>query len=93
MAEGVAARTSKRTAATEKGDPMAAKEKSARAASPRSKTKAATEGRTILGRRKAPAPMITEGMIAERAYLISQSSECASELENWLRAEAELQRV
>ena len=31
-----------------------------------------------------------EEMIAERAYLISQSDECASDVENWLRAEAEL---
>ena len=30
-------------------------------------------------------------MIAERAYLISQSGEGTSDVENWLRAEAELQ--
>jgi hypothetical protein len=52
-------------------------------------TKTATTRRTT-SRRKA-APAITEAMIAERAYLISQSGEGSSDLENWLRAEAELQ--
>lgn len=38
----------------------------------------------------AQAVEITHDMIARRAYEISQSHECASELDNWLRAEREL---
>ena len=33
---------------------------------------------------------ITQEMIAERAYLISQSDRAGSDEENWLRAEQEL---
>lgn len=33
---------------------------------------------------------ITHEMICCRAYEISQSSQCGSEMENWLRAEREL---
>jgi hypothetical protein len=67
---------------------MAAKEKKAATASARSATKTAAR-KTTSGRKAEPA--ITEEMIAERAYWISQSGEGASDVENWLRAEAELQ--
>jgi hypothetical protein len=39
---------------------------------------------------KAAAPEITQEMIAERAYHISQSGEGGTDEENWHRAEAEL---
>jgi len=40
---------------------------------------------------KAQSPkQITYEMIAKRAYEISQSPQCSSEFENWLRAEREL---
>ena len=69
---------------------MAAKEKKTSTTSVPPDT-AATKPTTrrATTKRKA-APTLTEEMIAERAYLISQSSECASDVENWLRAEAEL---
>jgi hypothetical protein len=38
----------------------------------------------------AQAVEITHDVIARRAYEISQSHECGSELDNWLRAEREL---
>lgn len=43
----------------------------------------------------APAPAaarkeITRDMIAKRAYEISRSPKCGTEMENWLRAEREL---
>lgn len=37
-----------------------------------------------------PARTITNDMIAKRAYEISQSPLCGSEVDNWLKAEAEL---
>jgi len=40
--------------------------------------------------KKAAAPEITQEMIAERAYHISQSGEGGTDEENWQRAEAEL---
>ena len=40
--------------------------------------------------KKAAAPEITQEMIAERAYQISQSGEGGTDEENWHRAEAEL---
>ena len=40
--------------------------------------------------KKAAAPEITQEMIAERAYHISQSGEGGTDQENWQRAEAEL---
>ena len=75
---------------------MAANEKKTAAASTRSTTKAAAAKKTTTTRkattsRRKAAPAITDEMIAERAYWISQSGECASDVENWLRAEAELQ--
>jgi Protein of unknown function (DUF2934) len=42
--------------------------------------------------RKAAAPEITQEMIAERAYHISQSGEGGADEENWHRAEAELRQ-
>ena len=42
--------------------------------------------------RKVAAPEITQEMIAERAYHISQSGEGGTEEENWHRAEAELRQ-
>lgn len=68
---------------------MAAKDKKTTTTGTRATTKATTP-RTTTSRRKA-VPVVTEGMIAERAYWISQSDECASDVENWLRAESELQ--
>jgi Protein of unknown function (DUF2934) len=41
--------------------------------------------------KRAAVPVVSEAMIAERAYWISQSYECGSDVDNWLRAEAELQ--
>jgi len=44
----------------------------------------------------APAPakkVITQDMIAVRAFEISQSSLCGSEQDNWFRAEQELRGV
>jgi DUF2934 family protein len=41
---------------------------------------------------KAVAPEITQEMIAERAYHISQSGEGGTDEENWHRAEAELRQ-
>jgi hypothetical protein len=38
----------------------------------------------------AKAPVITHEMIARRAYEISQSPQCGSEYDNWIRAEREL---
>ena len=67
---------------------MAAKEKKpAATAEKKPTTRRATSTRT----KAAPAtPEITDAMIAERAYHISQSGEGSSDEENWLRAEAEL---
>ena len=42
--------------------------------------------------RKAAAPEITQEMIAERAYHISQSAEAGTDEENWHRAEAQLRQ-
>ena len=39
------------------------------------------------------AKQITHEMIAKRAYEISQSPLCGSEMDNWLRAERELRGV
>jgi hypothetical protein len=64
---------------------MAAKEKKAAAAAPK-KTRSTTSTRAKTG----TASAVTEEMIAERAYHISQSGEGSSDVENWLRAEAEL---
>jgi hypothetical protein len=54
----------------------------------------ATEKATTLdaASRKAAAPEITQEMIAERAYHISQSREGGTDEENWHRAEAELRQ-
>jgi hypothetical protein len=40
--------------------------------------------------KKTEPPVVTEQMIAERAYYIALSGTGASDHENWLRAEAEL---
>ena len=42
--------------------------------------------------KKAAPPEITQEMIAERAYHISQSGEGGTDEENWHRAEAELRQ-
>ena len=42
--------------------------------------------------KKAAAPEITQEMIAERAYHISQSGEGGTDEENWQRAEAALRQ-
>ena len=36
---------------------------------------------------------ITHAMIAKRAYEISQSPQCGTEVDNWLRAERELRNA
>ena len=41
---------------------------------------------------EAAAPEITQEMIAERAYHISQSGEGGTDEENWHQAEAELRQ-
>ena len=63
---------------------MAAKEK--KTATATAEKKPATRRTT----KKAAAPEITDEMIAERAYHISQSGEGGTDEENWHRAEAEL---
>jgi Protein of unknown function (DUF2934) len=66
---------------------MAAKEKKEK------KTEAAATKKPTTRRamsRKAAAPEITQEMIAERAYHISQSGEGGTDEANWHRAEAEL---
>jgi hypothetical protein len=69
---------------------MAAKEKKSEAtATPPKKT---TTRRTP-SKKAAAAPEVTDEMIAERAYHISQSGEGGSDEENWHRAEAELRGV
>jgi hypothetical protein len=47
-----------------------------------------TARKATSSRRKAP--VITNEMIAERAYFIAQSGTGSSDHENWVRAEAEL---
>ena len=64
---------------------MAAKEKKTEAAA----AKKPTTRRAMSG--KAAAPEITQEMIAERAYHISQSGEGGTDEANWHQAEAELQ--
>jgi hypothetical protein len=68
----------------ERGARMAAKEKKTDAAPKKTTTRRAPSKTT------AAAPEITEEMIAERAYHISQSGEGSTDEENWHRAEAEL---
>ena len=63
---------------------MAAKEKKTEPAA----TKKPTTRRAMS--RKAAAPEITQEMIAESAYHISQSGEGGTDEANWHRAEAEL---
>ena len=75
-------------ASTPKAPAETAAKPTAKAAA-KTTAKTATTRRATTSKRKA-APAITEEMIAERAYWISQSGECASDVENWLRAEAEL---
>jgi hypothetical protein len=73
---------------------MAAKEQKPAATTKRStttKAKATTTTRRATTSRRKAAPVITDEMVAERAYWISQSDECGSDVDNWLRAEAELQ--
>ena len=55
---------------------------------------AVTEKPTTRGAtsRKAAAPEITQEMIAERAYHISQSGQGGTDEDNWHRAEAELRQ-
>ena len=65
---------------------MAAKEKKTEAAA----AKKPTTHRAMS--KKAAAPEITQEMIAERAYHISQSGEGGTDEENWHRAEAELRQ-
>ena len=78
---------------------MAARERKTEAAStpsaPKAAAKATKPTKTTTARR-APArskavPVVSDEMIAERAYWISRSPECSSDVDNWLRAEAELQ--
>ena len=65
---------------------MAAKEtKTEAVVTEKPTTRGATSG-------EAAAPEITQEMIAERAYHISQSGEGGSDEENWLQAEAELRQ-
>lgn len=45
---------------------------------------------TAIPKVQSAARVITHEMIAVRAYEISQSPQCGSEYENWIRAEGEL---
>lgn len=85
-------------------DASAAKKKSSSAAAPRRAAKTRTSGvrnspipKKVSAAAKsakpavaAPKPVVTQEMIAMRAYEISQSPYCGGELDNWLRAEREL---
>lgn len=42
------------------------------------------------GEARGAANKVTQDMIARRAYEISQSGQCGSDTENWLRAEQDL---
>jgi hypothetical protein len=65
---------------------MAAKEtKTEAVVTEKPTTRGATSG-------EAAAPEITQEMIAERAYHISQSGEGGTDEENWHQAEAELRQ-
>jgi hypothetical protein len=66
---------------------MAAKEKKAEGTATATAAKKTTTRRTT---KKAATMEITDEMIAERAYHISQSGEGGTDEENWHRAEAEL---
>jgi len=77
---------------------MAAKEEKSKAAPAARKTtaKAAPAAKTAVKpttkratTSKAKTPEITDAMIAEHAYYLSQSGE-GSDVDHWLRAEAEL---
>jgi hypothetical protein len=57
-------------------------------AAPKTTASKTTARKATSSRRKAP--MITDEMIAERAYFIAQSGTGSSDHENWVRAEAEL---
>jgi hypothetical protein len=67
---------------------MAAKSEKPKAAGARSTSKA-TASRATTTRRKAQ-PAITDEMVAERAYHLHLADPGASDVDNWLRAEAEL---
>jgi hypothetical protein len=69
--------------------------KSARTTKPAAKASKAPATTTAVRNSAIPkvqsAPrIVTNDMIAVRAYEISQSPECGSELDNWCRAEREL---
>ena len=66
---------------------MAAKEKKSEATATATAPKKTTARRTT---KKAATMEITDAMIAERAYHISESGEGGTDEENWHRAEAEL---
>jgi hypothetical protein len=67
---------------------MAAKSEKTAASGKSAATKTTTR-RTTTSKRKA-SPTISDEMIAERAYLMHLDDPGASEVDNWLRAEAEL---
>ena len=71
--------------------PTTAKATTKKAAAPEKETAATKKPTTPKATtKKAAAPEITQEMIAERAYHISQSEEGGTDEENWHRGEAEL---
>ncbi|HVT90320.1 MAG TPA: DUF2934 domain-containing protein [Tepidisphaeraceae bacterium] len=64
---------------------------SAKSSRPASPTTTTSGVRNSAIPKVSPAPKaVTYEMIAKRAYEISQSSQCGSEFDNWIRAEREL---
>jgi DUF2934 family protein len=64
-------------------------------AAKKTKTEAAATEKPTTGNAtstEAAAPEITQEMIAERAYYLSQSGEGGTDEDNWHRAEAELRQ-
>lgn len=54
--------------------------------------KGSSKAASVADASSVAAPVLTHAQIAERAYLISLSGTGGSELDNWLRAEAELKK-
>jgi hypothetical protein len=77
----------KASGAKAKADDAKAKAGGAKAA-PKTTASKTTARKATSTRRKAP--LITDEMIAERAYFIAQSGTGSSDHENWVRAESEL---
>ena len=78
----------KASGAKAKANDAKAKAGGAKAAPKTTASKTTAARKATSTRRKAP--LITDEMIAERAYFIAQSGTGSSDHENWVRAESEL---